>query len=152
VCIIFRHDDFPNIELYCHHRWCHVEEEGPEACLFDAVATIETGEEELQQLPTEVDPTTPSAEDVNNLLAEGFAVDDDNHPAPENIPTANDTTTTGTQQTWGWSGFCSRRAASIPNLPAAMNNLVESDLKSMTYLSVFLWFFPTEFLHNVLLK
>jgi hypothetical protein len=46
TCIIFRHDDFPNIELYCHHRWCHVEEEGPEVNLFDAVATGETREEQ----------------------------------------------------------------------------------------------------------
>jgi hypothetical protein len=32
---VFRHDDYPNIELFCQERWCKVDQEGPENSLFD---------------------------------------------------------------------------------------------------------------------
>ena len=34
-------------------------------------------------------------EDISNFRAQGFAVDDDNEPAPENIPTSADTVNDG---------------------------------------------------------
>jgi hypothetical protein len=34
-CIVFRQDDYPNIELFCQERWwCKVDQEGPENSLF----------------------------------------------------------------------------------------------------------------------
>jgi hypothetical protein len=82
---------------------------------------VETGdeEEEPQELPAEVDVTAASTEDVNFLRAEGFDIDDANLPAPEHIPMENETTT-GVHQTWGWSGFSNREAASMQNSPASM--------------------------------
>ena len=46
-------------------------------------------------------------------------IDDANLPAPEHIPMENETTT-GVHQTWGWSGFSNREAASMQNSPASM--------------------------------
>ena len=56
----------------------------------------------------------PTTEDVENVRAMGFGVDDDNDPAPENVPNPNEavvTTEDGlyTGQQWGWAGFCNRK-------------------------------------------
>jgi hypothetical protein len=40
-------------------------------------------------------------EDISNFRAQGFAVDDDNEPAPENIPTSTDTGIDDMYQTLG---------------------------------------------------
>ncbi len=40
-------------------------------------------------------------EDISNFRAQGFGVDDDNKPAPENIPTLTDTVTDDMYRPWG---------------------------------------------------
>jgi hypothetical protein len=36
-CVVFRHDYYPNIELFCQERsWCKVDQEDPENSLFDS--------------------------------------------------------------------------------------------------------------------
>jgi hypothetical protein len=46
-------------------------------------------------------------EDIANVCALGFIVDDDNEPAPENIPAvrANNNRQATTERVWGWSGI-----------------------------------------------
>jgi hypothetical protein len=40
-CVVFWHDDYPNIELFCQERWCEVEQdESPENSLFDSYSTL----------------------------------------------------------------------------------------------------------------
>jgi hypothetical protein len=119
--------------------------------IIDSVQSKRKVQNQQKELPMEVDVANVSMEDVSLLLAEGFDVDDDNQPAPENIPTAGEMTT-GMQQRWGWNGICNRKAAGIQNPPAMMNNATESDIKSMTLLSMFLWLFSNDFPHKVLFK
>jgi hypothetical protein len=40
-------------------------------------------------------------EDISSFRAQGFAVDDDNEPAPENIPTSNDSGADDIYRPWG---------------------------------------------------
>jgi hypothetical protein len=49
-CVVFGHDDYPNIELFCQERWCKVDQEGPENSLFDS---SEEGDVVLQEEMTE---------------------------------------------------------------------------------------------------
>ncbi|KAG7342128.1 hypothetical protein IV203_004158 [Nitzschia inconspicua] len=111
VCIVFRHDDFPNEEIYCHERFCRVEVESPTAQLFgdiEADEDVEVVEEEepTDELPAEVQPHSVGVDDRFLLRNDGFNVDDDRDPAPENIPVPGETL--NDQQTWGWGGRCHR--------------------------------------------
>ena len=50
-------------------------------------------------------------EDISNFRAQGFAVDDDNEPAPENIPTSTDTDTDDMYRPWGSEPLDARRVS-----------------------------------------
>jgi Transposase IS4 len=94
----------------------------------------------------------PTREDINFLRAEGFDVDDDNDPAPENIP---DNTTTQSlplndRQEWKDDGLCPRAMANARQLMPTVTINVE--LKLMTLLSLFKLFFPLDWLQLVLLR
>jgi hypothetical protein len=98
ACYIFRHDDFEGQELHCVCRWSTVKEEGPSGELFDVepTVTVQTVQEDEE---AEMPILEGVAYDVDRLRAEGYGVDDDNEPAPENIPTANP---------WHLSATCTR--------------------------------------------
>jgi hypothetical protein len=51
-------------------------------------------------------------EDISNFRAQGFAVDDDNEPAPENVPSPNDDINEGMYRPWGSEPLDLRRASS----------------------------------------
>ena len=100
VCITMRHDDFDDGQiLHAVTRFCKVTEEGPVESLFDTIPTndvendenVAVGgvENEEREIPSMLN------EDVSNFRAQGLSVDDDNEPAPENIPTAADTANDG---------------------------------------------------------
>ncbi len=149
LCVVYRHDSFPNEELLTHSRYCKVETEGPTDHLFGNDAAPEAAAEEVgEEVPEEV--LHAHSEDVNLIRNAGFDVDDDNEPAPENIPVEGETV--DLQQTWGWSGICNRKATGVANHPPRLNGKSDVESKSMTFLSLFLWFFPLNYLHNVLLK
>ena len=102
-CFIFRHDQFPNIELYSSKRWTKIEKEGSETQLFinevsnnvsDNVniesVNEEGGDDEAIDDEVEITPNVLNArntnEDIMYVRGLGLAVDDDNEPAPENVP------------------------------------------------------------------
>ena len=89
--VFFTHPEFPGVELSAAQNKIKVVAEGhPSGFWGDAPA------------PTELPPDAPvvgneaidgdvffarnNAEDIARIRAEGFEVDDDNDPAPENIP------------------------------------------------------------------
>ena len=86
MCFVFRHDLFHNVELHCVRRWSRVLEEGsPEHYFADDTVTEEPSAEEEQgelELPT----LEGNEYDVFRPQAEGYEIDDDNEPAPENAP------------------------------------------------------------------
>ena len=91
-CIIFRHDDFPDRELHCSERYAVVETEGAEADFFQQVEVqdnqaVQEGAEEQGAIETpNIGAGSDLQDDINRLRQEGYGVDDDNEPAPENVP------------------------------------------------------------------
>ena len=91
VCIVLRHNDFENEELHCAQRYVKVLTEGNEADFFSGecveatvIAEEENRSDEAQEVP--VICNSDLAENIARLRMEGYDVDDDNEPAPENVP------------------------------------------------------------------
>jgi hypothetical protein len=153
-CIIFRHSSFENVELYCHERWCRVDQEGPGDQILGAVAEIETVEErsdEVVEIPADASAPIFNEEDAILFRNQGFDVDDDNEPAPENILVQGEALNDA--QTWGWSGICHRKILpGTSKLPPELVGLSGPQVKSLGFLSLFFILFPVEYyLHEVLL-
>eukprot|EP00594_Rhizosolenia_setigera_P000610 CAMPEP_0178944722 /NCGR_PEP_ID=MMETSP0789-20121207/3318_1 /TAXON_ID=3005 /ORGANISM="Rhizosolenia setigera, Strain CCMP 1694" /LENGTH=700 /DNA_ID=CAMNT_0020624495 /DNA_START=47 /DNA_END=2146 /DNA_ORIENTATION=- len=109
MCILFRHDAFQNNEiLYVTERYAVVVTEGPVDQLFTSEgnaavssSTNNVSSTNLNDVEDNHDPDIPdevwnlqheedvSNEDIQRVRSMGFEVDDDNDPAPENIPAAN---------------------------------------------------------------
>lgn len=108
--VVFRSDKFDDTGVYAVKRWCKVTQEGPADNFFATTTALPVLQVD-ETAPTTVAGTTTAAsqrEGTEATLAEGFDVDDDNAPAPENIPVpGQEAPTIG--QTWGWDGMCRRR-------------------------------------------
>ena len=100
--VTFRHDEFPNLIVYCIERFARVEVCGAECDYFDGgtedtrvnvstegiepVAFVANrAEDNLLQVPL-LNTNDENYETISRLMAEGYDVDDDNALAPENIP------------------------------------------------------------------
>jgi hypothetical protein len=153
-CVLFRHDDFDDEILYCAVRWVVVTTES--AIPFHA-EPVRQEEEAAEEPRTEIsgdlfqrnNRARGTAEDVSEFRSAGFDVDDDNDPAPENIPTTVPATPTPEGLQWGWNGVCQRQLAQGDELPA---RLVGVNLENITILKMFLTFLPRLFLEEVVLK
>ena len=80
------------------------------------------------------------AEDIARVRALGFDVDDDNEPAPENVPTQEETTQVGLKdnQQWGTHPFDPRKASNAPNPLPSLEGLPTGErLKSVSLLWMF---------------
>ena len=93
--ILFRHYHplFENKEIYCAERWAIVFEEGPEKHLFSnneenkAPDNDAPNKQELEPMMQKYKGKRKCDDkDVNLIRSLGLDVDDDNDPAPENIP------------------------------------------------------------------
>mgnify|MGYP006152990201 FL=1 len=67
------------------------------------------------------------AEDIRTVLAQGLAVDDDNAPAPENMPETTQTPRDESSglfegQRFSWNGVCQRKLMTNQKLPPGFNN------------------------------
>ena len=159
VCVIFCHDDFDDgTEIYCVKRWARVEEEGAEEHFFDQLTppedanNIQAPEQVVEGL--EIDPDIAAAtcnEDIQMVLAQGLMVDDDNQPAPKNIPQAAAPQNIGDKE-WGWDGTCKRKMTGAVNHAAKIPNLTGLAIETMSYIHMFLLFFPSVFLREVILE
>ncbi|KAG7340602.1 transposase IS4 [Nitzschia inconspicua] len=152
--IVFRHDDFPNGEIYCHERFCRVEVGSPPGQLFGDIEADEDVEvveevEPTDEIPAEVQPHSVGVDDRFLLRNDGFNVDDDRDPALENIPVPGETV--NDQQTWGWGGRCHRNVFGATDDMPKLNQLTDSESKLVTILSLFLCLFPATYLDEVLL-
>ena len=104
--IVFRHDNFPNQLVHTVERYAKVLEEGAPPCDYFhggaeetsrrdsgeevlAVGFIENEEESknILQVPL-FNPGLEVREEVARLISEGYSVDNNNDPVPENCPTA----------------------------------------------------------------
>jgi hypothetical protein len=150
-CVVFRHDDFPNVEVYAHKRYVKVLEEGPAADFFNTNPVVdEVITEEVQNEMVEVPVLTSNvADDVERLRVEGYGVDDDNEPAPENVPNApqSDDHDSPIYSEWGSRHFCNRRLQNRFQESATLN----SDPPTSSRLDWFLKFLPVDYINSVLI-
>ncbi len=93
--------------------------------------------------------------DIAAILAQGLTVDNDNEPAPKNIPPPNirneideSTGLFGGQQ-WKWNGICQRKAITQKKETASFHSWAPCN-KSL--LDVFLHWMPTPWLEMTVLE
>jgi hypothetical protein len=88
-------------------------------------------------------------EDISSFRAQGFAVDDDNEPAPENIPTASrHWHMMGCIRAWGSEPLDARRVLGVRDVQPT---LVSADASMHTVLGFFLHFLPLEYFRTTIL-
>ena len=165
----FSHLDFPDVIFYAAKWYVHMTLEGPAEDFFVVVeATVPQVRRQVNQ--TEIDSriggvdttidlpnlnsgrtSNLTAGDMADLRRQGIATDDDNDPAPENIPgpapaPPND------QLTWKSDGIiCPRRANNLQNSGACFKHFTRDEVMKMTKLELFLVLFPVEYLSTVLI-
>ena len=90
------------------------------------------------------------SEDMVELFFQGIAIDDDNYPAPENVPRQGENTTcTGN---WTREGIiCPRKAGNLQNSFASIRNYSHDAILRMSLLQLFLVMFPEDYLEEVLI-
>ena len=112
LVFVFTHFDFPDKQLYSAKRYIHVTQEGEEGSLFvlseAAIANVSAGSifplvfdqtscadgAEANNAPILLSVCTSNLrlEDMVELCRQGFYIDDDNDPAPENVPRQGENT------------------------------------------------------------
>jgi hypothetical protein len=114
-CCTFRSEDYPNIVLHAVKRCLNVVTEEPPQSFFDQF----TGNDAtFAEAADEVAPNMPPqmndhSEDIQAFTTLGAIVDDDNLPAPENIPPPNEPLVQSGSSNevfpadgWGFQGTC----------------------------------------------
>ena len=152
--IIFRHDNFPAVELHTVLRWAKVVTEGPPDQFFvdrpppvaeeENDGSVNVGE----PIPDHVFHMHGQAEDIAHVRGLGFEVDDDNDPAPENMPGQTD----GVEGTFEapsaekWEGICPRKMINVRNNEPALKGVTDETVGGLSYLDMFLIALPVTYL------
>ena len=122
--------------------------------LFDIIPTndVENDENVAAGVDENVEREIPSIlnKDVSNFRAQGFSVDDNNEPAPENIPNATNTANDGMYRAWGSEHLDARRV--VDGVKDVQPTLVSADASMHTLLGFFLHFLPLEFFRTTILQ
>jgi hypothetical protein len=167
VCILVNHPKFGDNLVYCSERYAKVKVEGPPDGFFDKDVTdlpifANAPTFSADDLTKPIDTSTldracesGQASDIALARSQGIDVDDDNDPAPENIPPNGvevDTMTNKHGQVWGWGGTCHRKTQNHVDVCPQIKDLTKADLRTFTKLDMFLLFFPYEYLEDVIVK
>ena len=97
-----------------------------------------------RDLPEEIFQSKNRAEDIANIRGMGLDVDDNNDPALENIPDQEEPTPLEGQE-WGWEGLNHRKKHNFSNVSASLHGISNLTLKSISWVTIFLIFFSTNF-------
>ena len=155
VAIFFRSSTIPGL-LHAAERWVKVEEEGPPDQLWEDAAPAEAPatayiDERGEDIADFVFNAQNRAEDIALVRNMGFEVDDDNEPAPENVPAANAPRPNGAAlyegQEEGWDGIDCRAMTqgSLYNNPKFTHDWTP---QGKSYAEIFLHVFPLYFFEN----
>ena len=127
------HDDEGNLhELHAVKCYFTVEEEQDPDLFFDAATLGQDPEGQQVPLPPVIDADVNGVSHggANKLIAALTGVveiDDDNEPAPKNIPVLESATTSPIlHSSWGHSGFCFCKQEGLPNNPAKLSSPVNT--------------------------
>lgn len=159
ICVVFRHDRFKDhdgnfIEMHVLPRWIKIEKEGPAEFFFEP--SIDAGAAESivdkQTMPAAALRVAKSGricgEDVVEL-ASTCEIDDDNEPAPENIPSPTDANVGVSFGEWSHNGVCARRMIGGENVKARLKNFPPN--VTPTFLQLFELMIPKDFINEVIL-
>jgi hypothetical protein len=157
-CYTFRSDDYPNLVLHAVLRYLIVVTEGPEATFFNTPTGNDATNVEAAAVEGPIMPprTNDHNEDIQAFTALGAIVDDDNLPAPENVPPPNEPRRPGasnavfSEDGWGFQGTCPRKSNNHANRGASINQPREI-WASMNKLDYWLLFFPHVFCKTIML-
>jgi hypothetical protein len=166
IVIVVKHPTFGESLIYCAERYAKVKVEGEPDGFFDKktdlpiianAPTFSIGDLDKPIDTSVIDKMGRStrSEDIALARSQGLDVDDDNEPAPENIPAAGariDNTTNLHGQEWGWGGTCHRKTKHHLDVDPQILNYSRSDLCNQTKLDMFLLFFPIDYFEDVLVK
>ena len=135
LSLIMTHNDFKDdnselLQLYAVKRHFKVENEGDPDYFFDGVAKDDNEQAEEEVLPQVIDDEVMGVNDggPQNLavaLNGVVDIDNDNKPAPENVPTPGVSTTTVLSPEWGHEGICYRHQQSNPNSKSKLADPVD---------------------------
>ena len=153
LSLVVTHDDFKDAngnlqELHAIKKHFSIQEEGDPDLFFDVPQ--ERQEETMDTpLPDAVDnelrgENHGGLSDLVVALSGVVDVDDDNQPAPENIPTMMNTPSIISTE-WGHEGVCFRKESNRPNSPAVLVHPVDTTRDDVN-LQLFEWLFPKNFL------
>ena len=167
-CVIFVHPDHDDFEFHAVKKWVKVTKEGQPMHYFD-VPSLAPQAPEAPQDPVEAEGDEHDHVEFNILQAArngddldiamiqglGLGVDDDNAPAPENIP-SRDNPSDETPSEWVFSGLCHSKTNTFiyDNKPHLRGMFVGQDAyfgMNVSYSAMFLFFFPLTWLKTVLL-
>ena len=158
LTLIVHHEDFKNdddsyIELYAVKRYWKVHKEGDSDYFFDAQAPTNEQEDEDEQrlLPDAIGVhLSGEARTTETIIAlrDEVDIDDDNEPAPENVPEQNESSDSLLKAEWGHSGYCYRKTMNFGNHKAKLNFHV-NPTKNNFYLQLFEGLFPTTLLYTM---
>jgi hypothetical protein len=158
--IFFTSATFPNLELHAVRKFTVVDAEGHPDRVWTTVLQAD-GNEATPVDPfkeQEIDPSifnaTDSLENIAQVRAEGFEVDDDNEALPKNRPALDappiEVSADGLLQgqEWGWDGRDQRvfKGGGYED-PSFKNGWSPAN---KTYLNIFIKFFPFAWLQNTL--
>jgi hypothetical protein len=121
---------------------------------------VDDGETEMDaepevrlKIPTFVCHAGNCAEDIAEVHTLGFIVENDNEPAPENIPapTENNNIAATNGLAWGWAGIDHRKQANGVAMKAHINCLSGIALEGGMLLTMLLLFLPLKFMEDVII-
>ena len=153
-----QHDDFKAnkefIELHVVKRYFHVTKEGDLDQLFDDPGSGHAGEEAPAQVPLAAvvdDSINGQSEEANTIKAlhEVIDIDDDNEPAPKNVPRTMDSSNQMLSTEWGHTGFCYRKSQNLGDSWARLNFPVDPTTNGY-YVQLFKRLFPKQVLTVVI--
>ena len=142
----FTHADFPDRELYACKGFVHVTKEGDEASVFGQIVVQDADSDEEHEIPS---TTGDENEDVARFLAQGLTVDDDNQPAPENLPPPNAQENCPVEyEPWDSIVICNRRSKSGRS---AKKPFLLGEPRGSDVFAWFKFFLPWKFLSETVL-
>ena len=153
-CIVMHHNDFDDGRLlHAVVRYCKVVAEGATEHIFnDAIQDSPEGEGAvavMEQLNEAVEiPEISFGEDASKFRALGFCVDDDNDPAPENVPSPSENVDGCIYKEWHSVPYCDRRLCGANDVQPS---LIRADSTMHTVLGYFTHFLPIVYFKTAVL-
>ena len=163
VVVVFRHGDFEGKEIYAVERWVRVTTEGPEDHFFELQqqrrtqnnqrSNLEGRDEDAVNLDGGILKMGNRTEDIAQMRASGFDVDDDNDCLPENRPSKDPKNKErDTEQKWGWNGLDQRKNIGAQDHRPGIKGLTANSFLAISYVGLFFMMFKRAFIEDVMLK